>query len=641
MHQERLKELMTRFKNKRTLWRSSLTASAKALAIGMALGLLAACGGGSSGGGSTAPNTSSVTVPASKQASYVKVCLNGDVAGTGTCPLQPLLTKPGVPVSPTDWGCTLDKSTGLMWEAINFEFRAKNGSIKNIQFTNYTSTTLMQKWVGDPNDPTIAHRPFYATQAEVDSLQNASGYRNWVNRQTAQPLCGNTKWRIPTGDELQGVYVEHLLRQHVIPGPGSAQYYVDKFFPDTYNEAYITSLYTPRAGTGKDGDADLFSDAISFNGYGNSIRYLWPIGSATRQHIHPLRLVADCNCKPVGPTQATRNWGKSVLLPDESVLTIGEPSTTAFAERFNPATELWTSAGQFAQGDLPLLPSQRHSATLVGDKVVVIGGVSSSGAGKKVWIYDSRLGTWSMGADAGTRHIAHGAVAIGNQKVLVIGGDCQFGNGFCASGSVEEYDVAANTWTQKAPMPIALHSSSTTLLADGRILVAGGSDNLGSVDTAQIYDPATNIWSITTSSMNESRYYHTATLLKDGRVLVAGGNKVLNGGATASKTAEIYDPTTNAWSLVTPMTVVRTLHTATLLADGRVMLAGGTDTGAANTTDTVEIYDPRRNTWTFACKLTGPRYAHNATLLADGVRILISGGTKLNSPLFSAEIYTP
>ncbi len=628
---------MTRFENMRALLRSSLNVSA----IGVALGLLAACGGGSSGGG-TAPNTSSVTIPATKQAGYVKVCLNGDVAGTGTCPLQPLLTARGVAVSPTDWGCTLDKSTGLMWEAINFEFRKKNGSPNNTQFTNYTSTTLLQKWVGDPNDPTVAHKPFNATQAEIDSLQNASGYQSWVNRQTTQPLCGNTKWRIPSGDELQGLYVEHLLRQHGIPGTSPVEYYVDKFFPDTYNEAYISSAYTPRAGTGKDGDADLFSDAISFKGDGNSIRYLWPTGSATRQHIHPLRLVADCNCKPVGPTQATRNWGKSVLLPDESVLTIGEPSATSFAERFSPATELWTSAGQFAQSDLALLPSQRHSATLVGDKVVVIGGVSASGAGKKVWIYDSRSGTWSMGADAGTRHIAHGAVAIGNQKVLVIGGDCQFGIAVaCLTGSVEEYDVASNTWAQKSPMPIPLHSSSTTQLADGRILVAGGSNNFGSVDTAQIYDPAANIWSTRVSSMNESRYYHTATLLKSGKVLVAGGNKVLNGVATASKTAEIYDPATNAWTLVAPMAVVRTLPTATLLADGRVMLAGGTDTGAANTADSVEIYNPRAGTWTFACKLTGPRYAHNATLLADGLRILISGGTKLNSPLFSTEIYTP
>ena len=610
-------------------------------AMGLISGLFAACGGGGSVSSSVL-NTSSVTLPASKQASYVKVCLNGDVAGTGTCPLQPLLTARGVPVSPTDWGCTLDKSTGLMWEAINFEFRKKNGAPNNTQFTNYTSTSLLQRWAADPNDPTVAYKPFNATQAEIDSLQNASGYQNWVNRQTAQPLCGNTKWRIPSGDELQGLYVEHLLSQHGIPGTSPVKFYVDKFFPDTYNEAYITSFYTARAGTGKDGDGDLFSDAISFKGDGNSVRYLWPTGSATRQNTYPLRLVADCNCKPVGPTQVTRNWGKSVLLPDQSVLTMGEPSTNAFAERFNPATELWTSAGQFAQSDQALLPSQRHSATLVGDKVVVIGGVSISGAGKKVWIYDSRSGTWSMGADASTRHIAHGAIAIGNQKVLVIGGDCQFGVAVaCASGSVEEYDVAANTWTQKSPMPIALQSSSTTQLEDGRILVAGGSNNFGSVDAAQIYDPATNTWSKTTSSMNESRYYHTATLLKSGKVLVAGGNKVLNGVATASKTAEIYDPVTDVWSLVTPMAVIRTLPTATLLADGRVMLAGGTDTGAANPADSVEIYDPRRNTWTFACKLTGPRYAHNATLLADGVRILISGGTKLNSPLFSAEIYTP
>lgn len=624
-----------------------LSTAARSLLIATPLILMVACGGGGGGSTSTAlPYTSAITVPASKQTSYVKVCINGDIAGTGICPQQPALTATGAAVNPADWGCTLDKSTGLLWEAGNFEFRKLNGSPNNTLFTNYTSATSLQKWIGDPNDPTLPHKALAPTQAEVDSMQNAAGYKTWVNNKS---LCGNAKWRIPKSDELQNLYIEHLYSKNLIPGTGIGNvpgvYFVDKFFPGAASEPYISSSYLVRPGVGRgDESEDLFSDAVSFYGYGSSDLYLLlQTTSATRQHPWSLRLVADCNCKSVGSTQAVRNWGRSVLLSNGSVLTMGEPNATTFAELFNPATELWTSAGQFAASDLPLLPSQRHSATLVGDKVIVIGGVTASGLNNKVWIYDARLQTWTMGADALTRHIAHGAVAVGTSKVLVIGGDCQFGGGVtCTSGSVEEYDVTADTWTQKSPMPIPLHSSSTTQLADGRILVAGGSNNFGSVNTAQIYDPTTNIWSIGTSSMNESRYYHTATLLLNGKVLVTGGNQVLNGVATASKTAEIYDPSTNAWSMVASMSTNRILPTATLLSGGRVLVAGGADAGAVNVTDSVEIYEPRSNTWTLACSLRGSRYAHNATLLADGKRILISGGrVSAATATTSAELYTP
>ncbi len=625
-----------------------LNTVARGLLIAAPLILIVACGGGGGGGGGggsgggAITNTSAITVPASKQASYVKVCINGDIAGTGLCPSEPAMTaSTATSTLPSDWGCVLDKSTGLLWE-VNLFFRKDSGSPNITLFTNYIDSTDLQKWVSDPNDPTVPLKAVAPSQAEVDGIQNAWGYKTWVNNKS---LCGNTKWRVPHTEELQNIYIEHLSNQHLIPGSVGTNvrdYFVDKFFPVTYSEAYISSGYTVRAGQGRDGES-FYSDAVNFRGYGASDIWGWPGTTATRQSFRPLRLVADCNCKLVGPTQQARNWGRSVLLPNGSVLTVGVLSTTTFAELFNPATELWTSAGQFATSDMPFLPNERHSATLVGDKVVVIGGLNLAGQNNKVWIYDGLLQTWSLGANALTRHIAHGAVAVGNSKVLVIGGDCPFGGGTpCTSGSVEEYDVAANTWTQKSPMPIPLHSSSTTQLADGRILVAGGSNNFGSVNTAQIYDPTTNIWSIGTSSMNESRYYHTATRLLNGKVMVAGGNQVLNGVTTASKTAEIYDPSTNVWTMVAPMSINRILPTATLLSGGRVLVAGGTDSGAVNVNDSVEIYEPRTNTWTLACSLRGPRYAHNATLLADGARILISGGrVSAATATTSAELYTP
>lgn len=298
------------------------------------------------------------------------------------------------------------------------------------------------------------------------------------------------------------------------------------------------------------------------------------------------------------------------------------------------------------------MPSERHSVTLVGSKVVVVGGTAVLGGGlsRNVWIYDAALQSWSKGQSAVTMHNAHGAVAVGLNKLLVLGGDCTIGTSqACLSGSVEEYDINANTWTQKAPMPVPLHSASTTVLADGRILMAGGNNNTAASSAVQIYNPATNTWASGISPMIESRYYHAASLLGDGRVLVAGGNKVLTGNGsvgTPLKTAEIYNPATNAWTQIAPMSIERVVHTATALLDGRVLVIGGSGVGSTNSsansvTATVEIFDPQTGLWTPACSLINPRYAHNATLLAGGARILISGGGTQAGAVATTEIYTP
>jgi N-acetylneuraminic acid mutarotase len=120
--------------------------------------------------------------------------------------------------------------------------------------------------------------------------------------------------------------------------------------------------------------------------------------------------------------------------------------------------------------------------------------------------------------------------------------------------------------------------------------------------------------------MTTARRDHTATLLPNGKVLVAGG---LSGNQFLSS-AELYDSATGTWSPTGSMRSPRRFHTATLLPNGKVLVAGGTDSNGIST-NSAELYDPATQTWT----PTGPpatgRFRHTATLLSNG-KVLITGG---------------
>lgn len=134
----------------------------------------------------------------------------------------------------------------------------------------------------------------------------------------------------------------------------------------------------------------------------------------------------------------------------------------------------------------------------------------------------------------------------------------------------------AITWTMTAPMLDGRVGHTATLLPTGQVLVAGGYGPTGPLASAELYDPATDTWT-PTAPMTTARAAHTATLLSNGRVLVAGGSDARLGTTSyrATATAEQYDPQTNTWAPAATMTSARTMHTATLLPDGQVLVVGG------------------------------------------------------------------
>jgi uncharacterized protein (TIGR03437 family) len=186
-----------------------------------------------------------------------------------------------------------------------------------------------------------------------------------------------------------------------------------------------------------------------------------------------------------------------------------------------------------------------------------------------------------------------------------------------------------------------LSGHTATLLANGKVLVVGGSIPLANVSpywrgtgSAELYDPATGQWSAT-GSLNSPRGGHFAVRLTNGRVLVVGGD---NGYGILVRGAEIYDPETGAWTTAGNLSVERAAATATLLADGRVLVAGGADSNW-EPVSSAELYNPATGVWSPAGSMISARYSHVATLLADN-RVLVFAGY-LGNGLRSAELYDP
>jgi hypothetical protein len=238
-----------------------------------------------------------------------------------------------------------------------------------------------------------------------------------------------------------------------------------------------------------------------------------------------------------------------------------------------------------------------------------------------------------------------------------------------SSGTVAAWAGAGTLGTSRA-------GHSETLLDDGTVLLAGGGDVRGgvyvtSLASAELYDPKSGKI-VPVGPMHDARLRHTATRLANGSVLVAGGASYVNGSTTSIASAELYDPTLRIFSLVGSLGTAREAHTATLMPDGRVLVAGGSSGGPSGgmTFDTAEIYDAAKQTFTNASapmvsprrlhtatlllpttgmfaatgSLSEKRNSHAATLLGNG-RVLVTGGynddAAPSTSIGSAEIYAP
>jgi hypothetical protein len=309
-----------------------------------------------------------------------------------------------------------------------------------------------------------------------------------------------------------------------------------------------------------------------------------------------------------------------------------------YAELYDPASGLFSPTGSLG-------PREDHTATLLPNgKVLVAGGYFEDGEASATLasaeLYDPATGGWTSTGSLGAARRGATAILLPNGKVLVAGG---YGvSNYLASA--ELYNPATGTWSFTGSLGAARQGATATLLANGKVLVVEGTDLNGyALASAELYNPATGTWSAT-GSLAAPRTEATATLLANGKVLVVGG---LGNTSLTSGSAELYDPTTGAWSSTASLTTGRAYHTATLLPNGKVLVAGGYFQRSTNggLTMSAELYDPGTGAWLQGAGLSTPRYLHTATLLADG-QVLIAAGRDLDSGyigyhanLSSAELY--
>lgn len=395
----------------------------------------------------------------------------------------------------------------------------------------------------------------------------------------------------------------------------------------------------------------------------------------------------------VGTLANPRTGHVATLLASGKVLLTGGRNNSGIltsAELYDPISNTWSAAASLNAA------RSSHTATLLpSGKVYVAGGSGSTGSLASAELYDPVSNSWSAAANLTTARTDHTATLLPSGKVMLAAGDVFGSTSLVANPDL--YDPTNNTIAVASSLITPRYGHTATLLNTGKVLVAGGFNADGETSSAELFDLANNTYTVTASvgangsitpptqivngggsvsftvtpsygasivsvsgdtctvtqtdattwttnaitadctvtasflgPMSSARYQHTATLLASGKVLIAGGS--------ASKVADLFDPVTKTWSAGGTMLSTRYLHTATLLPSGEVLVAGGED-NVGHILATTELYDPVSNSWSAGGSLSFGRFSHAAALLSTGKVLVV--GSDFGGPVEHAELYNP
>jgi hypothetical protein len=285
-----------------------------------------------------------------------------------------------------------------------------------------------------------------------------------------------------------------------------------------------------------------------------------------------------------GSMSAPRFAHEAVLLPTGKVLLTGGQTGSlqhASAELYDPATGRFTTTGGMR------ITREAHRATLLKNgQVLITGGLSNAWPQQRLAeLYNPASGTFSPAGEMTVVRADHTATLLPNGQVLLCAGSTGRRINADVTETAELFDPATNRFTATGSLAVPRHKHAAVALPDGRVLVLGGAASRlsGFYNSAELYDPASGRFA-PTGSMSTARYKirEAAALLADGKVLIAGGGRRL----------EIYDPAQGLFSLL-PDRVTTPLQysTTTLLGNGAALIAGGSG-GAGLSTAGAWLYEP-------------------------------------------------
>jgi hypothetical protein len=319
-----------------------------------------------------------------------------------------------------------------------------------------------------------------------------------------------------------------------------------------------------------------------------------------------------------------RSGFMAVLLPNGKVLVAGgwDPDTdvhSAAAELYDPSTGQFTPTGSMDRA------RSFGAAVLLRDgRVLIVGGAATAAE-----IYDQTTGKFTLTGASANFDLGPTATMLTDGRVLIAGSgtDCT-GDGCVPTNTAQIYDPAKGSFTNTGPLLRARYGHAATPLPDGRVLITGGCDgirdrSMSALAEAELYDPATGQFT-ETGPMTAARGWHAAILLSNGLVLVVGTTGTTGDPART----ELYDPATATFTMGPMMWTPVNTPNLTQLRDGRILVLGDSNTA--------QLYDPAANRFIQIQSRVESRFQGAATLLADG-RVLFAGGQHHAS----AELYVP
>jgi hypothetical protein len=293
-----------------------------------------------------------------------------------------------------------------------------------------------------------------------------------------------------------------------------------------------------------------------------------------------------------------------------------------------------------------------HTATVLPDgRVLVVGGGSGARARAAElckppaeWdVGEGQTQGWSLTGSLARNRSLHTASLLADGRVLVVGG---IDDNNHELASAEIWNPRSGTWRSAGRLHDGRWHHAAVVLDDGRVLVVGGLRSSRAVgaealSSAEVWDPKAERWS-TTGELPDPAAQLTASLLPDGHVLAAGGTNPAGGGPAGGN--PIWDPENGRWSRDAAGGLMRYGHTVSVLGDGRIVAAGGVTIECGNRgckwthTSDVEIWNPNKHVWTPAHALGLPRAHHSAVVLPDHQLVIIGGLASYRNPEYTSDV---